>query len=276
MKIILISQVNPEGLARGEIFRLLASLDGVPDLTLYLVTHDLGADAIKRIKEAVDDLDLRIVALPQRRSLAASRNTGLEAAAPDLKADDTVVGFPDDDARFPPGFFPQLRTPDAAASHDVVATAMGPSPDEPATFYPRTPRPLSVEDAVSIVSSNTLFVSGRVVRALGGFDCRFGLGAPLNSAEDLDFAIRAVRTGHPAIFQPGLVVDHPIKPGDRARYYRGNLAVLLKHRDVSRHVHRSALLRVASGVRMVLRRQKKPRQLLKDWATIAHQLRKRA
>ena len=73
-----------------------------------------------------------------------------------------------------------------------------------------------------------------VWRQLHGFDESLGVGAPLRSAEDLDFALRALRAGHKILQTPGPSVVHlsPTLWRDRAatihRNWYGSGAALAK------------------------------------------------
>jgi glycosyltransferase involved in cell wall biosynthesis len=59
--------------------------------------------------------------------------------------------------------------------------------------------------------------------ALGGFDSRFGPGAPLKGGEDIDFNYRLIKAGYRAVSTPAIAVVHnqPRSQRDLPRYFFG-------------------------------------------------------
>lgn len=79
---------------------------------------------------------------------------------------------------------------------------------------------------IARVSGTTacMAVRRRVWEALGGFDEQLGVGARLRSAEDLDFALRALLRGHRVLQTPAPEVEHrtPVPWRDRSAVIRRN------------------------------------------------------
>ena len=58
-----------------------------------------------------------------------------------------------------------------------------------------------------VMGANLAFNADALGR-IGGFDERFGAGAPFVAAEDTDFLLRATKLGIPVLYDPYIVVDH--------------------------------------------------------------------
>jgi GT2 family glycosyltransferase len=115
------------------------------------------------------------------------------------------------------------------------------------------------------VSSNNVFLRAEVVRAVGCFDERFGLGASYGAGEDSDYVLRALREGYVGTYDPLLIVLHPYKAHRPMQYYPGNVAVLARH---CRGGGTKVLLarRLASGLLMTARR----RLSITDYLGVVH------
>jgi hypothetical protein len=170
------------------------------------------------------------VAIPGRVPLSTARNLLLRR----LIADDTIradalVAFPDDDCWYPPGFLVQvagLFTRNAELDFWFCRYASNPSQ---ATLPPGAGA-ASMAEIVRNASSNTIFMRGRVVNALGDFDEGLGVGTPLGGAEDLDYVLRAHRVAHKTAYCDAALVGHRDKSRELlARYYASSLVVLARH-----------------------------------------------
>ena len=87
----------------------------------------------------------------------------------------------------------------------------------------------------SVMGCNLAFRRSLAER-IGAFDPRFGAGAPLRSAEDVDFAFRALRTGYRVAYTPDVLLYHNHKRVTddqvmrlRRNYFYGDGAMLMKH-----------------------------------------------
>jgi GT2 family glycosyltransferase len=69
-----------------------------------------------------------------------------------------------------------------------------------------------------------MVVRTQVWRELGGFDEALGVGAPLRSGEDLDFALRALQAGYTVLQTPAVMAEHqtPVLWAERAGVVRRN------------------------------------------------------
>ncbi len=227
---------------------------------VLFTTSDLRAgreaDFIRMVKSVVRDArdtEIRIFALLQRAGeadrlryeqllpsgsvlVADAGNVPLSAARNWLLAiagkcnaitDDCVIGFPDDDCWYPPGFAHQLAETFAQDSDLDMLTcrvSLQPTPPDLTVLAFASARALHV---VRRSSSNSMFFRGQLVAALGAFDPTLGLGTPNGSGEDTDYALRGFLRAHRAAFIDAPLIGH--REPDLAsisRYFRGSAVVL--------------------------------------------------
>ncbi|MDX6720717.1 MAG: hypothetical protein QOJ63_2971 [Solirubrobacteraceae bacterium] len=167
---------------------------------------------------------------PLKISLSRARNLGLEhGRRVGLLQTCDQLAFPDDDARYPDGLLERV----GALLHGETAVVCGsyaPNRDSLDRLrFPSTRNRLTPRMVMRVASSNNLFFRAEVVRAVGGFDERLGLGARYGASEDSDYVLRALALGFGGVYVPEALVEHPYKPGRADEYYRGNVAVLAKH-----------------------------------------------
>lgn len=178
--------------------------------------------------------DVCTVRSPRSHSLAAARNVGLAAAVREgLLPAAPVVFFPDDDNVPPPDLLASVER--AMREHEdavgVVGT-FGPSLSEVDwDRFMQRPGNVTRRLAEQLVSSNTLYLRGATVEVVGGFDEHFGLGARFGSAEDMDYALRAMRHGS-LYYDPRIFTKHPYKSRLFSRNFPGNVAVKVANRDL--------------------------------------------
>lgn len=163
-------------------------------------------------------------------SLSHARNILLRRFG-HLIANEDIVSFPDDDCFYAPEALSHI-----AAAFAGGGTRMIMAREDHQALHVGDPQ-LLPKDVVRRSTSNNLFVDGRTVRALGGFDEMIGLGAKLSGGEDTDFAMRAYRRVTAANHCPSAIVHHrkPDVDALRSRYFPGNFAALL---SAARHDHR--------------------------------------
>ncbi len=111
-------------------------------------------------------------------------------------------------------------------------------------------------DVVHCASSNTMFVSGRIILELEGFNESLGVGARYNGGEDLDFAISAFRLSGKSVFLDEKLVGHRDKVKKyRGRYFVGSALVLKKNRFVSWSAGYQYLRKLLIGMVLVSRKE---------------------
>ncbi len=198
---------------------------------------------------------VRQVSIPGRVPLSTARNMLLRQLNADgAVSPDALVAFPDDDCWYPPGFLSQVaqlfRSDESLdfwfcryASQPIQA-ALADAPT--ATAH--------VGQIVRNASSNTMFLRGRIVTAIGEFDEALGVGTPMGGSEDIDYALRAQRVARKTRYCDAALVGHRDKsPAVRANYYPSSLLVLARH---ARHGATKEFLRkIAVGIYLVSRRE---------------------
>ncbi len=239
--------------SRAHLGALLASLErqgDAADLVLVMRGCDKpDADADRGL------VRVHPVPSPLEISLSRARNLGLEHAHRlGLLQTCTQIAFPDDDARYPDGLLEHV----GALLNDETGVVCGPyAPDRDSLNrrrFPSTRDRLTPRLVMRVASSNNLFFRAEVVKAVGCFDERLGLGARFGASEDSDYVLRALASGFLGVYHPEALVEHPYKPGRVDEYYRGNVAVLAKHARTGG----TALLlarRLATGVVLTARRR---------------------
>jgi glycosyltransferase involved in cell wall biosynthesis len=198
---------------------------------------------------------VRPVAMEGRAPLSTARNILLRRVASDgAIPPDAVVAFPDDDCWYPPGFLAQvagLFSSDPSLDFWFCRYSTRPTG---ASFAAEAPVIARTREVVRNASSNTIFLRGRVVAAIGEFDEELGVGTPMGGAEDLDYALRARRIARKVAFCDASLVGHRDKqPEIRARYYMSNLVVLARH--ARNGASKSFLRSIAVGIYLSLRRE---------------------
>jgi Glycosyl transferase family 2 len=229
-------------------------------IALFMLLQNCQVSELASVRASMPAF-IRPVAVPGRVPLSTARNILLRQ----LTADNSIptgalVAFPDDDCWYPPGFLAQLtglfaRDPEL----DFWFCRYGSQPSE-ARFAQAEPGAARTAEVVRNASSNTIFLRGRVVNAIGEFDERLGVGTPMGGAEDLDYALRAHRAARKTAYWDGALVGHRDKsPELLARYYASGLFVLARHArgGASNEFHR----KIAVGIYYALRRRLTPTEL---------------
>jgi hypothetical protein len=195
------------------------------------------------------------LAVPSRVPLSTARNMLLRKLASDgAITTDSLVAFPDDDCWYPPGFLAQLAK--VFARNDVFDLWFCRYASNPVQvdFAGAEPTPARAADVVRNASSNTMFMRGRIVNAIGEFDEELGVGTPMGGAEDLDYVLRACAAARRTAYFDAALVGHRDKSQQLlARYYASSLVVLARHArgGVAGEFRR----KIAVGVYYVLRRR---------------------
>ncbi len=145
--------------------------------------------------------------LRSERGLSLSRNVGLRHLSGDL------VAFPDDDCWYPKTLLSEVTAwfrlhEDAGVLITAVRDANG---HQVSSHLPPTRRPCTRSNVWSCAMSTSLFLRRSVTNAVGAFDERFGVGAPTayQSAEEIDYVLRALAIGFHGTCEPALTVHHP-------------------------------------------------------------------
>ena len=188
-----------------ELDGLLASLERQTYRSFRLLLVDQNAD--DRIADVLGRHPmLDVVRLRSEPGLSRARNVALGQ----LRAD--LVGFPDDDCSYPDELLERVaehfaRRPELDGLSGRAEDASGARSDRWPTQAARV-TPTTVWNSAN---SHTLFLRRSAVERVGLFDEALGLGSgtPWHSGEEIDFLVRALRTGAAVDYDPGFVVIHP-------------------------------------------------------------------
>ena len=163
-------------------------------------------DRVERVLEAHPDVET--VRLRSGLGLSRARN----AALAELSAD--VVAFPDDDCVYPDDLLE--RVGGRFADRPELGGLTGRAVDRDGRSSPsweREAAALTTDNLWNRAISFAIFLRRRVVAEVGLFDEQLGLGAPTpwHSGEEIDYLVRAVRTGARIEYDPALTVIHEEK-----------------------------------------------------------------
>ena len=204
-----------------------------------------------RLDTIVAGRQLSITRIRATLGLSRARNAALGL----LTAD--VVAFPDDDCVYPPGLLARV-----AGRLEHVDGVTGRAADDRGRSAP------SWEAGTAILTDDNLwnraisfsiFLRRGVVEVVGDFDEELGLGSgrPWSSGEEIDYLVRALRSGARIEYDPSLVVVHDVRDDDAAIGARDGASVgylLRKHRYPPRVVARM-LVRPLGGAAVSLVRR---------------------
>jgi len=190
---------------------LLASLEAQTHQGFRVVLVDQNAD--DRVLRTLERRPgVSVLHLRSARGLSRARNAGLE------HVEASLVGFPDDDCVYAPDLLERVARrftadPGLGGVCGRAAAADGRS----AGRWPSEPAPITTDTVWHTVISHTIFLRRAIAARVGPFDEGLGLGAGTrwSSGEEIDYVVRALRTGARIEYDPSLVVRHPVKSPTR-------------------------------------------------------------
>jgi GT2 family glycosyltransferase len=200
--------------------RCLAAIARGTVLPGEVVVVDQAPSAASRSVVAEATL-LRVTHLERRpRGVSAARNAALDAAA------GRVIAYTDDDCQPDPTWLEAIAA--AFARPPAPAAVTG----RVLPLGPRPPGGVAVSLRSSTVGADyrgrtlpsrpgtggNLAIEAATLRTIGGWDARFGPGAPGRAAEDVELLYRLTAAGCRVRYEPGAVVRHDWQqPGQRLR-----------------------------------------------------------
>jgi GT2 family glycosyltransferase len=235
-----------------ELGRFLESLEAQQYAHVRVIVVDQNDD--DRLDAVLAGRRLAVERLRSPLGLSRARNAGLQLVSADL------VAFPDDDSVYPPGLLTHVGTR-LGDDHDLAGLtgrqedANGAS----AASWKRDAAVLTDDNLWNRAISFTTFLRRDVVTEVGSFDIELGLGSgtPWSSGEEIDYLIRAVRSGARIEYDPALVVVHDTREDDARIGARDGASVgylLRKHHYPLRTVAR-LLVRPLGGIVVSLLRR---------------------
>jgi len=228
---------------------LLDSLEAQQYDRLRVIVVDQNED--DRVAPILEERALRLEHIRAGRGLSHARN----AAVAGLEAD--VVAFPDDDCVYPEGTLERVGRRFAADAE--LSGITGRAEDEHGrspSSWKRDAAVLTDDNLWNRAISFTIFLRREVVERAGLFDERLGLGSSETwaSGEEIDYLIRAVRTGARIEYDPSLVIRHPVRDDDATVGARDGASIgyLLRKHDYPARVVVRMLVRPLGGSLLAL------------------------
>jgi hypothetical protein len=259
MHLLLMTTTDMRSDRKADFARMIASVaDSVPHgCTVHHIMMLQRSTEQQRVATATAiPYPATVLAIPDRVSLSAARNVMLaHARESGLLQPDTLVGFPDDDCWYTPGFLSGLvaefeRSADLGLL--ITRVSLTPSP----AWHREKMRSATSTDVLRRSTSNSIFLRGNAVIAIGDFDPSLGLGTPNVSGEDTDYALRAFFHSPKTIYVDLDMVGHREPDLESVtKYFGGNMLV------ASRYALRSPMLfleyvrKFAVGGYLVMRRR---------------------
>ena len=245
----------------AELDRLFASLERQTHRRFRVVLVDQNEDdRVEAALTAHPGLDL--VHVRSERGLSRARNRGLEELSADL------VAFPDDDCAYAEDLLERVarRFGADAGLGGLSGRSVGRDGGSSASWETDAAI-LTGDNLWNRLNAGAIFLRSSLVTRVGSFDVQLGLGSgtPWSSGEEIDYVVRAVRTGARIAYEPELIVIHdekPLSPAElRAVGYRDGASIgytLRKHRYPARVLARM-LVRPVGGALVALLRRDVPR-----------------
>ena len=219
-----------------EVKRFLEHLDRQTYRDFELIVVDQNPD--DRLVPILEAYEKRfpILHLRSERGLSRARNVGLRHISGD------IVAFPDDDCWYPPDLLERVAR--FFREHPDIDVLTGRSVDvngKPSVErWDPTSGFINRFNVWRRSTSASMFIKAKVVRQVGGFDEKLGLGAVTSwgSSEETDYLLRALNFGFRLFYETTLFIYHPqsikqynAKAIARARIYGAGIGrVLRKHR----------------------------------------------
>jgi glycosyltransferase involved in cell wall biosynthesis len=210
-----------------ELSRMLDSLVAQSHKRLRVIVVDQNPD--ERLNDALDGVRLDVLRIRSEPGLSRARNAALEHLDADL------VAFPDDDCVYPAELLERVAV--RLAGEPALDGLTGRAADAAGVSSPSW-KPdaafLTEDNLWNRAISFTIFLRREVVDRVGDFDERLGLGSPepWASGEEIDYLVRAIRSGARIAYDPSLVVEHAPGADDRETGFRDGASVgylLRKH-----------------------------------------------
>lgn len=210
---------------------------------------------------------VKVYTIDNRVSLSKARNILLSHVLSDNALDSTkLVAFPDDDAWYPSGiikFISDKFFNNPLSTVDIFVCRYSSTPRD-AVSLEKIPLNLSSTTGsyISCASSNTIFLKASLLKEVGYFDERLGVGAEINGGEDLDYALRAFIASSGKVFTTFLpLVGHRDRmKWVRSRYFSGSFFALVKSSNRNFGIFIQMLRKILVGVFFVINGEMKPKE----------------
>ena len=192
-------------------------------------------------------------------SLSRARNEMINSLSKFVDIEENLchfVAFPDDDCWYPyKNLFSINQKFIEYRELDLFFCNYG-SEDHWDAATGLTVKNATIKDLVRNASSNTVFVSIKLFRLIGGFSEELGVGSPNNGGEDLDYAIKANLHTQTAFYTAHKLIGHRDKDLSlRGKYYRGSMMVLNRYKMKKIGITKEAFRKVLVGIVLILTKE---------------------
>ena len=231
----------------SELDHLFTSLEFQTHASFRVIVVDQNPD--DSLRPVLEGTGLDVLHVRSGPGLSRARNAGLALVTAD------VVAFPDDDCAYDQDVLGHVGR--LLAREPALDGVTGRSVDRSGHSSPswkRDPAVLNDHNLWNRAISYTIFLRREVVERVGSFDERLGLGSsePWSSGEEIDYLIRAIRSGARIAYDPTLTVRH--EQGARDIGFRDGATVgyLLRKHGYPRRTVARMLVRPAGGTLLSL------------------------
>jgi GT2 family glycosyltransferase len=249
VSIVIPSKDRPDDLL--DAVRSILDADALP-AEIVLADQSTGRRAELPSADGVDVVHLALDSV----GVSRARNAGIAAARHD------VLVFTDDDVLVERDWLerlvePLLAAPPRTATTGGVRAAPGDDGHVPSLTHRTEPEVFRGRPFCDPLFSNNMALRRQAFDEVGGFDERFGAGAPFSNAEDNDLGFRLLEAGYEIVFVPDAILYHRGARSGHAlakldfSYGRGQGAFYAKHMSLS---DRHMLRRMGRNARYRLRR----------------------
>ena len=233
MKLVLITTTNRLAGRQRELDRLLDSIaQAEPSVgrNIHVVLVLQNSHALDADKDKLRHLT--VIPVAGQLALSKARNLALRHVFDERLHEDAIVGFPDDDCWYVPGFLEALT--DYLRDHRRVSFWFCRYGSAPALIALGNSKPARIADVVRRSASSTVFIRGSAVREIGFFDERFGLGTPNVAGEDTDYMLRISAADYTGTFLDAPLIGHKDRdPARTAVHFVSTARVLRKYSPCS-------------------------------------------
>jgi hypothetical protein len=259
MQLLFMTTTDMQSERRADLVRMIASVSASMPRESSVHHIVLLQRSIEEQRREIADAityPATVLAVANRMSLSAARNVMLAHAREHaLLQPQTLVGFPDDDCWYTPGFLSGLIAEfDRDRDLGLLITRVSLTPSR--TWRREVMHQATTTDVLRRSTSNSIFLRGEIVEAIGEFDASLGLGTPNVSGEDTDYALRASFAARRTIYVDLDMVGH--REPDLAsisKYFGGNMVVASRYAMRSPRLFMEFARKFGVGCYLVLRRR---------------------
>lgn len=188
------------------IYKFFDSLANQTYNNIELIVVDQNKDF--KIKNIIKDkkFDFEVKYLRSAKGLSKARNKGLKHITGD------IVGFPDDDCFYKNNTLEKIALSYKKNNCDgLIIKAKNSVVSGRELHKNEKSRFINKKEVFKLVHSISLFLSAEIIKSVGGFDEKLGLGTDtcFIGQEDRDYPLRALQQGFNLYFDNNIIVYHP-------------------------------------------------------------------